>query len=44
MCRIGGKRRSCDASYGGVDVEIPPFKFLIPNQDSKTGFGTMHGG
>ena len=25
MCRIGGRRRSCDASHGGVDLEIPPF-------------------
>ena len=33
MCRIGGRRRSCGASRGGVNGEIPPFIFLISNPD-----------
>ena len=31
MCRIGGRQRSGSASYQGVNGEIPPFIFLIPN-------------
>ena len=39
MCRIGGRLRSWYASIGGVDVEIPPFKFLISNLDWERGWG-----
>ena len=31
MCRIGGRLRSWDASSGGVNLEIPPFVYLMPN-------------
>ena len=31
MCRIGGRRRSRAARFGGVNGEIPPFIFLMPN-------------
>ena len=31
MCRIGGRLRSCDASRGGVVLEIPLFYDFGPN-------------
>jgi hypothetical protein len=31
MCRIGGRLRSLDASWGGVVLEIPPFLYLGSN-------------
>ncbi len=31
MCRIGGRQLSGGASYQGVNGEIPPFIFPIPN-------------
>ena len=37
MCRIGGRQRSCGASRGGVDGEIPPFIFLISNLAQSKG-------
>ena len=37
MCRIGGRRRSRAARFGGVNGEIPPFIFLMPNQAASLG-------
>jgi hypothetical protein len=37
MCRIGGRRRSRAARFGGANGEIPPFIFLIPNPDRIVG-------
>ena len=31
MCRIGGRRRSRAARFGGVNGEIPPFIYLMSN-------------
>ena len=37
MCRIGGRRRSRAARFGGVNGEIPPFIFLMPNHAQSVG-------
>ncbi len=31
MCRIGGRLRSRSVRICGVDLEIPPFAYLVPN-------------
>ena len=37
MCRIGGRLRSPDASWDGVNLEIPLFYDLGPNPDKIGG-------
>ena len=37
MCRIGGRLRSCDASRGGVALEIPPLAVFGSNPDKVGG-------
>jgi hypothetical protein len=35
MCRIGGRLRTWGASFGGVNVEIPPLIYLEPNLSNR---------
>ena len=44
MYRIGGRLRSRDASFCGVNVGIPPFVYLVSNLCPLSGQGTMPGG
>ena len=37
MCRIGGRLRSCDASRGGVVLEIPPLVVFGSNLSKTEG-------
>lgn len=44
MCRIGGRLWSKDASFYGVDSEIPPFNIYYSNHFPLSGIETMFGG
>ena len=44
MYRIGGRRRSRNASFYGVAVGIPPFEYWVSNLLPLPGRGTMSGG
>ena len=44
MYRIGGRLRSRDASFDGVNLGIPPLEYWITNQYPLSGYGTMSGG
>ena len=44
MYRIGGRRRSRDASFYRVAVGIPPLQYWISNLRPLPGRGTMSGG
>ena len=44
MYRIGGRRRSEDASFHRADVGIPPLPYWVSNHEPLSGHGTMSGG
>jgi hypothetical protein len=44
MYRIGGRLRSQNASFGGVNGGIPLLYYWISNLGPLTGLGTMSGG
>ena len=39
MCRIGGRLRSRNASFYGVDLEIPPLTFDVLTKIAERGLG-----
>ena len=44
MYRIGGRLRSQGASFGGVDLGIPPLMYGVSNSSPLSGERTMPGG
>ena len=44
LCRIGGRLRNRDASFGGVNLEIPPLVCWDSNLKPLSGRGTVSGG